>query len=374
MRQKILCLIVLFSLVLTLTGCGSNKTVSPENQAAVSDVKAEDNPVAGNTDAASTDETDNAAVDQHEEDIQQNDQQGNTGALVSEDFLMQIEDVFSITGRGTVVTGVVLSGQVSTDAEVELVGLADEPVTITVGGIEMFRELLDTAVEGDNVGILLNDIQRSDVQRGQVLAAKGSISAHNTFSANIAFIEKQSDVFYSQGSFTALSNFFATDSNTIYYFGQARPDENGIISVKAKMLAKLPMKEGTPFRVLLNGTSIAVGVVTGVDVEITTEPAVENADMQDNAIQPAISSPDAGTASDTADQGAAEFSVKLLNYGDQKIQVIKVIREVTGLDLKAAKELADYTPSIIKKDITQKEAESIKAKLEGAGAAVEIIK
>ena len=362
MRQKILCLVVLFALVLAFTGCGGSKTVSPENQAAGSDVKAEDNTGSDNTDTTSTGETDITTADQNESgDVQQNDQQSNADTLVSEDFLMQIEDVFSITGRGTVATGLILSGQVSTGAEVELVGLSDSPKNVVIGGIESFRKMLDTAIAGDNVGIMINEIDKADVQRGQVLAAKGSISAHNTFSADIVFTEKQDDAFFSQGGFNGLSYFFTTDSNTVYYFGQTLPDENGKLSVTAQMLAKLPMNEGTEFRVKRDGKTIASGVVTGVDVEITAVPGFEN-----------ISIPDSETQS-AADDDATNCSIKLLNYGTQKVQVIKIIREVTGLDLKEAKALADYTPSIIKENITLEEAQSIKSKLEEAGAAAEII-
>ncbi len=381
MKQKLFYLIVLFALTLAFTGCGGSKTISPENQAASPVAQVEENIQTDDIDAASTGETDIAAVDQNKsEDVQQDDQQGTADNLVSEDFLMQIEDVFSITGRGTVATGKILSGQVSVDAEVELVGLADQPRIVTVGGIEMFRKLLDTAIAGDNVGIVLNDIERNDVQRGQVLAAKGSISAHNTFSADIVFTEKQADAFFSRGSFDGLSYFFTTDSNTVFYFDQALPDENGKLSVTAQMLARLPMKEGTTFRVLRGGTDIASGVVTSVDVEITAEPGIENGSIPDSTEQSAAEASDTAasnagiTDADNADAGPANFGVKLLSCGDQKIQVIKIIREITGLGLKEAKELADYTPSVIKENITQNEAEDIKSKLEGAGAAVDIIK
>jgi ribosomal protein L7/L12 len=365
MRQKILCMIMLFALMLAFTGCGSGKAVSAEDPAAASDVETEGNTGTVNADAEAADETDIAAAGQNGSgDVQQENDQGNTDTLVSEDFLMQIEDVFSLTDRGTVVTGLILSGQVSIGAEVELVGFADSTKNVVIGGIESFTNRLDTAKAGDNVGISLNVIEEADVQRGQVLAAKGFIAAHDTFTAEIIFAGDQDDAFFSQGGFIGQSYFFTTDSNTAYYFGQVLPDENGRLSVTAQTLARLPMKEGTTFRVKQDGKTIASGVVTGVDADITAVPGFENINLPDITAQ---------FGADGIDDGPAIYSVQLLSYGTQKVNVIKVIREITGLDLKAAKELADYTPSIVKDKLTQKEAESIRSKLEEAGASAEII-
>lgn len=393
MRQKILCIMVLSALILAFTGCSGNKTASPENQTEGPDIKAADNTKAGNDKLNSASETEIDAADLNNAgEGRQDGQQAKPDAPVSEDFLMQIEDVFSITGRGTVATGKVLAGYVSVEAEVELIGLADEPRAVTVSGIEAFRELKDMAKEGDNVGILLNDLEKSDVQRGQVLAAKGSISAHDTFSADIVFSEKQTDAFFSQGKFNALSYFFTTDSNAVFYFGQDRPDENDKMSVRAQILAKLPMKEGTPFNVLRSGTVIASGVVTGVDVDVKAGPGAGNdesagqsgpnasdtetsdAAKSDPGTSDAVTNNAETSGPDNSVAGDTNADVKLLSYGNQKIQVVKIIREITGLDLKEAKGLVDNAPSVIKENITQKEAEGIKTKLEAVGAAVEITK
>ncbi len=104
---------------------------------------------------------------------------------VDQPFLMPVEDVFSITGRGTVATGRVERGMVKVGDEVEIVGLMDAPRKTTVTGVEMFRKLLDQAVAGDNIGALLRGIQRTDIERGQVLAKPGSITPHTKFTAQV---------------------------------------------------------------------------------------------------------------------------------------------------------------------------------------------
>ncbi len=109
---------------------------------------------------------------------------------VDQDFLMPIEDVFSIEGRGTVVTGRVERGKVKVGEEVEIVGIRDT-VKTTVTGVEMFRKLLDEGVAGDNVGCLLRGVKREDVERGQVLAKPGSITPHTTFKAEVYILSKE---------------------------------------------------------------------------------------------------------------------------------------------------------------------------------------
>ncbi|NLB78691.1 MAG: elongation factor Tu, partial [Clostridiaceae bacterium] len=100
-------------------------------------------------------------------------------------FLMPVEDVFTITGRGTVATGRVERGTIKVGDEVEIVGLMDEPRKTVVTGVEMFRKILDSAVAGDNIGALLRGVQRTDIERGQVLAKPGSITPHTKFSAQV---------------------------------------------------------------------------------------------------------------------------------------------------------------------------------------------
>lgn len=110
---------------------------------------------------------------------------------VDRPFLMPIEDVFSITGRGTVATGRVERGQIKTGEEVELVGMSDKPRKIVVTGVEMFRKILDSAVAGDNVGCLLRGVQKEEIQRGQVLAKPGSISPHTKFEAEVYVLTRE---------------------------------------------------------------------------------------------------------------------------------------------------------------------------------------
>ena len=106
-------------------------------------------------------------------------------------FIMPVEDVFTITGRGTVATGRVERGQLKMSDEVEIVGLMDEPKKTVVTGIEMFRKLLDEAVAGDNIGALLRGVQRTDIERGQVLAKPGSIHPHTHFKGEVYILTKE---------------------------------------------------------------------------------------------------------------------------------------------------------------------------------------
>ena len=106
-------------------------------------------------------------------------------------FLMPVEDVFSITGRGTVATGRVERGTLHVSDEVEIVGLAEESRKVVVTGIEMFRKLLDEAQAGDNVGVLLRGIQRTEIERGQVLAKVGSIKPHSKFVGQVYVLKKE---------------------------------------------------------------------------------------------------------------------------------------------------------------------------------------
>ena len=106
-------------------------------------------------------------------------------------FMMPVEDVFSITGRGTVATGRVERGQVKVGDVVEIIGFTEEPKSTTVTGVEMFRKLLDYAEAGDNIGALLRGVAREDIQRGQVLAKPGTITPHTKFKAEVYVLSKE---------------------------------------------------------------------------------------------------------------------------------------------------------------------------------------
>ena len=110
---------------------------------------------------------------------------------MDKDFLMPVEDVFTITGRGTVATGRVERGEIKVGDEVEIIGLADENRKVVVTGVEMFRKLLDQAQAGDNIGALLRGVERKDIERGQVLAKPGSVSAHTNFTAQVYILNKE---------------------------------------------------------------------------------------------------------------------------------------------------------------------------------------
>ena len=110
---------------------------------------------------------------------------------VDKPFLMPVEDVFTITGRGTVVTGRVERGQVKVGEEVEIVGLKEETRKTVVTGIEMFRKLLDAGIAGDNIGVLLRGVERNEIERGQVLAKPGSVKPHTKFKAEVYVLSKE---------------------------------------------------------------------------------------------------------------------------------------------------------------------------------------
>ena len=106
-------------------------------------------------------------------------------------FLMPVEDVFTITGRGTVATGRVERGQINVNEEVEIVGMTEESRKVVVTGLEMFRKILDFAEAGDNVGVLLRGVQRTDIERGQILAKPGSIKPHTKFRGQVYILTKE---------------------------------------------------------------------------------------------------------------------------------------------------------------------------------------
>ena len=182
-------------------------------------------------------------------------------------FLLPIEDVFSISGRGTVATGRVERGIVKVGEEVEIVGLRPTQLT-TVTGIEMFRKLLDEGRAGDNVGILLRGLKREDVERGQVLAAKGSIKPHTHFEAEVYVLSKEEG-----GRHTAFFNgykpqfyFRTTDVTGVVELPQGvemvMPGDN--IKVTIKLISPIAMEDGLRFAIREGGRTVGAGVVTKI--------------------------------------------------------------------------------------------------------------
>jgi elongation factor Tu len=182
-------------------------------------------------------------------------------------FLMPIEDVFSITGRGTVVTGKVEQGVVNTGDSIEIVGIKDTQTT-TCTGVEMFRKLLDTGQAGDNIGALLRGIDKEEVQRGQVLAAPGSITPHTKFEAEVYVLTKEEGgrhkPFFSnyrpQFYFrtTDITGEIALPDGT----EMCMPGDNTQMTVE--LINPIAMEEGLRFAIREGGRTVGAGAVTKI--------------------------------------------------------------------------------------------------------------
>ena len=186
---------------------------------------------------------------------------------VDKDFLMPIEDVFSITGRGTVVTGRIEQGIINTSDNIEIVGLK-ETATTTCTGVEMFRKILDEGQAGDNVGVLLRGIDKEDVQRGQVLTKPGSITPHTHFEAEVYVLDQKEGgrhkPFFS--NYRPQFYFRTTDvTGTI-----ALPDGTEMCmpgdntSMTVELIAPIAMDEGLRFAIREGGRTVGAGAVTKV--------------------------------------------------------------------------------------------------------------
>ncbi len=183
-------------------------------------------------------------------------------------FLMPVEDVFSITGRGTVATGRVDRGTIKVGEEVEIIGLTDERRKVVVTGVEMFRKLLDQAIAGDNIGLLLRGVQRTEIERGQVLAKPGSINPHTHYKGQV-YVLKQDE----GGRHTPFFNgyrpqfFFRTTdvTGTITLpegTEMVMPGDN--IEMEIKLITPIAMEEGVRFAIREGGRTVGSGVVTAV--------------------------------------------------------------------------------------------------------------
>jgi len=183
-------------------------------------------------------------------------------------FLMPVEDVFSITGRGTVATGRVERGIVKTGDNVEIVGLTEEARTVVVTGVEMFRKLLDEAQAGDNVGLLLRGVQRTEIERGQVLAKPGSIKPHVKFDSEVYVLSKEEG-----GRHTPFFNgyrpqfYFRTtdvtgDIQLEEGIEMVMPGDNARFSIE--LITPIAMEEGLRFAIREGGRTVGAGVVTKV--------------------------------------------------------------------------------------------------------------
>ena len=184
-------------------------------------------------------------------------------------FMMPIEDVFSITGRGTVATGRVERGEIRTGDEVDIVGIAEQIGKSVVTGVEMFRKNLDYAQAGDNIGALLRGVQREDIQRGQVLAAPGSITPHTKFKAQVYVLSKEEG-----GRHTP----FLTNYRPQFYFRTT--DITGVITLPEDVALVMPgdnvdmdvelihpvaIEDGTKFSIREGGRTVGAGTITTIE-------------------------------------------------------------------------------------------------------------
>ena len=184
-------------------------------------------------------------------------------------FLMPVEDVFTITGRGTVATGRVERGILKMSDEVEIIGLTDERRKSVVTGIEMFRKLLDFAEAGDNIGVLLRGIQRTDIERGQVLSKPGTIHPHTKFTGQVYVLSKDEG-----GRHTPFFNnyrpqfyFRTTDVTGVISLPEGTemcmPGDNVVMDVE--LITPIAIEEGLRFAIREGGRTVGSGVVTGIN-------------------------------------------------------------------------------------------------------------
>jgi elongation factor Tu len=183
-------------------------------------------------------------------------------------FLMPIEDVFTITGRGTVVTGKVERGVVKVNETVDIVGIRDDKQSTTVTGIEMFRKLLDEAQAGENVGLLLRGIKREDVERGQVVVKPGSITPHTEFEAQVYILSKDEGgrhtPFYD--NYRPQFYFRTTDVTGVVHLPEGTemvmPGDN--TEMRVEMIQPIAMEEGLSFAIREGGRTVGSGRVTKI--------------------------------------------------------------------------------------------------------------
>jgi elongation factor Tu len=187
---------------------------------------------------------------------------------IDKPFLMPVEDVFTITGRGTVVTGRIERGVLKINAEIEIVGIKDSSSKTTVTGIEMFRKLLDEGRAGENVGLLLRGTKREDVERGQVICKPGSITPHTEFDANVYILSKEEGgrhtPFYD--NYRPQFYFRTTDVTGVVHLPEGTemvmPGDN--TEMKVDLIQPIAMEEGLKFAIREGGRTVGAGRVTNI--------------------------------------------------------------------------------------------------------------
>ena len=187
---------------------------------------------------------------------------------VDKTFLMPIEDVFSITGRGTVATGRIEAGVINTGDAVDIVGMGDEKLTSTVTGVEMFRKILDRGEAGDNVGILLRGIEKTDIKRGMVIAKAGSVTPHKKFKAEVYILSKEEG-----GRHTPFHNKYrpqfyvrTTDVTGEIFLPEGvemvMPGDN--LTITVELLQPIALNVGLRFAIREGGRTVGAGQVTEI--------------------------------------------------------------------------------------------------------------
>ncbi|ACQ70562.1 elongation factor Tu [Exiguobacterium profundum] len=184
------------------------------------------------------------------------------------DFMMPVEDVFSITGRGTVATGRVERGVLRVNDEIEIVGLTEETKKTVCTGVEMFRKLLDYAEAGDNIGALLRGVSRDDIERGQVLAKPGSITPHSKFKASIYVLSKEEGGRHTPffANYRPQFYFRTTDVTGIVHLPEGTemvmPGDN--IELTIELISTIAIEDGTRFSIREGGRTVGAGSVTEI--------------------------------------------------------------------------------------------------------------
>ncbi len=187
---------------------------------------------------------------------------------VDKPFLMPVEDVFSITGRGTVGTGRIERGRIKVGDEIEIVGLNDKARKSVVTGIEMFRKLLDEGIAGDNVGVLLRGIERDDIERGQVLAKPGSIKPHKKFEAEVYVLSKDEGGRHTPFFSNYRPQFYFRTTDVTGSIGlpegveMVMPGDN--VRMNVELITPIACEEGLRFAIREGGRTVGAGVVTKV--------------------------------------------------------------------------------------------------------------
>ncbi|MBI3134596.1 MAG: elongation factor Tu [Bacteroidetes bacterium] len=187
---------------------------------------------------------------------------------VDKPFLMPVEDVFSITGRGTVATGKIETGVINSGEEVDIIGMGDEKLKSVVTGVEMFRKILDRGEAGDNVGLLLRGIEKTDIRRGMVIAKPNSITPHTEFKAEVYILKKEEG-----GRHTPFHNKYrpqfyvrTTDVTGEIFLGDGRemvmPGDN--VTITVKLIVPVAINQGLRFAIREGGRTVGAGQVTEI--------------------------------------------------------------------------------------------------------------